>query len=507
MRIACVIAPLATWCLAALGADVSHSQTEGLAVSAIESGNSQETGLTLREAILKALSRNPELATMRWDTEISDAGITQARLRPNPETALEIEDIRWSRAPSQRTRTRSLSGGIGSGSLPSLGWESETEPGARSGFTESEITLSIAQVIELGGKRAKRIALAEEEKQLALWDYEALRADVIEETARAFVAVLAAQEKLTLEDDLQGLADEVARTFHVRVEAGQVSPLEAAKADVALANTRIERERVAYALRTARIHLASMWGDKEPDFPVVVGHLEDLSALPDVDELQTRVTGNPDIARWAAEMAARKASLALARANRIPDATVELGLKSIGLADSTASRYGLDTGGGFGMSRSKSSFDAGRDNSLLLGFSIPIPIFDRNQGNIAAAAFEVSKASDSSRATAVAVHRDLLKAYEEARAAHAEIVSLRDTVLPQANEIFEKTQRGYRQGKLQYLDVLDAQRTLFEARTTYVDTLERYHLAVIAIERVTGTVLAQWPTASPEGNEETHDAE
>lgn len=507
MRFVCTTALLAAWSLTTPGADMGPSEAEDRVAAGPVSENSGDPAITLQEAILAVLAGNPGLAATRWDIEIGQAGVTQAGLRPNPELTLEIEDIRWSRGPSQRTRTRSLSGAIGSGSLPTLGWERETEPGARSGFTESELTLSIAQVIELGGKRAKRIAAAEEAKQLALWDYETLRADVVAGTARAFVAVLAAQEKLALEDDLERLADEVARTFRVREEAGQVSPIEAAKAEVALASTRLERERAAADLRVARIHLAAMWGDETPRFGEAAGHLDGLPALPAVDDLRMRLDDNPDIARWASELAARKAGLALERANRIPDATLELGWKSTGLAGSTATRYGFGSDGGFGLSRSASSFDSGRDNSVILGVSLPLPLFDRNQGGIAAAEFEVSKAADSSRATAVSVVRELQRAHEEAAVAQREIGFLERDILPQAADIYEKTQRGYRQGKFDYLDVLDAQRTLFEARTTYVDALERYHLAVIALERLTGTSLARWETAAFPRNEEIHHAE
>ena len=396
MRFMSVCAVLAIGCLTALGAENDSAGAEASS-SPNSARRERENGvpLTLQEAIHRALAENPGLAAKRWDVEISGAEVTQAGLRPNPELSIEMEDIRWNRGPTQHTRSRSLAGGLGSGSLPTLGWESETESGSHSGLTEAEVTLSIAQLIELGGKRAKRVAEAEEAKQLALWDYEALRA---------------------------------------------------------------------------------------------------------------RVSSNPDIARWAAELAARKATLELARANRIPDATVELGLRSAGLADSAASHYGLGTDGGFSASRSKTSFDSGRDNALQLKFSIPLPIFHRNQGEIAAAQFSVSQIPDSNRAAAMRVHSDLAAAHEEAASAFSEVLALRKNVLPRSAEIFEKTQTGYRQGKFDYLDLLDSQRTLFEVRTAYLTALERGHLAVIALERLTGTALAQYNTASLHDMEETEDA-
>ncbi|NIA15577.1 MAG: TolC family protein [Nitrospiraceae bacterium] len=450
-----------------------------------------EGNLSLRAAVEAALEGNPDLAAFAWDVRATDARVLQAGLRPNPELSLEIEDIRWRPGPTQTTKTRSLGIAMPT-TTPTVSWSADRERGARSGFSESEFTLSVSQVIELGGKRARRVALAKREKELVLWDYEAARADVITETARAFVGVLAAQERLVLQDELVVLAEAVARTTSLRVELGEAPPLEANRADVALTTTRVGQQQAALELAAAHARLAATWGSREVAFERAVGRLDELVAVPPVSELAQAIGANPDVARWTAEMAQRDARIALERSRRVPDPNVSLGFRSTGLAEGRSSGFSADTAGAIGWSRARSGYNSDRDNSLVVEFSIPIPIFDRNQGSIAEAEHMASKASAQRRGTELAVHTALVELREAAAAALVEAVALRDDALPMATDTFEKTQQGYRQGKFAYLNVLDAQRTLFELRTAYLDALSQYNNAVTGIERLTGAALAAW---------------
>ncbi|MBX7257351.1 MAG: TolC family protein [Candidatus Hydrogenedentes bacterium] len=469
--------------------------------------------LTLGDAMALALENNPRLTAFSWDIRAADARILQAGLRPNPDLSVEVEEVRWTSGPSARTRTSSFSGALERGAVsipqgrgqdpleiptlktnPVLGWERESEEGTHSGFSEAEITVTLAYMIELGAKRAKRTDVAEREKATLLWDYETARADVLADAARAFVGALAAQENLALQNELVQLAEEAANTTERRVSAGAASPLENNRAEIALATTRVAQDQAVRELVAAYARLASTWGDTEVTFDSVTGTLEGVGEVPTLDSVRAEIVSNPDIARWAAEVALREARFRNERAQRISNLTVQLGFRSTGLADRSVSRYGFDTGGGFGYSHTDSSFDAGRDNSLVLGFSLPLPIFDRNQGNIAAAEYMVSKTSDERRAVEASVWALLAEAREAAAAAADEVNTLTADVMPKAEETFAKTQRGYEQGKFSYLDVLDAQRTLFDVRTSHLDALARYNAAVVEIERLTGRALQAWTT-------------
>ncbi|NLV32676.1 MAG: TolC family protein [Acidobacteria bacterium] len=340
--------------------------------------------LTLPDALSLALRESPILAAFTWDIRAADAMVQQAGLRPNPELSVVIEEVRWTSGPSEKTRSTTISGALEPGTLtipgmngqpsidlpviranPASGWEWEKVQGARSGFSESELTISIAQPIQLGKKRAKRVAVAEREKELVLWDYQAARADVLAQTASDFVEVLAAQEHVALDRELVELAEEIVRTFSLRVKAGQVSPLELSRAEVALATTRATLEESLTGLEAARAVLASNWGSKRATFARAVGRLDETSPVPGIEELEARVNRNPDMARWSSELAARRADFTLERAQRIPDLTVELGFRSAGLADRKATQYGFGSAGDFGFTRSETGYSADRDNSLV----------------------------------------------------------------------------------------------------------------------------------------------
>jgi cobalt-zinc-cadmium efflux system outer membrane protein len=187
-----------------------------------------------------------------------------------------------------------------------------------------------------------------------------------------------------------------------------------------------------------------------------------LQAIPSAKALTQRVEQNPDMARWATVMAQRQAAITLEEANRVPDPTL---------------------GGGFRY------FNETTDQALLFKVSLPLPLFDRNQGNVLAARHQLAKAEEERRAATVSVRTALAESYAELSAAFTEASTLRDEVLPGAQLAFDAASEGYRQGKFQFLDVLDAQRTLVEVRGQYIEALATYHKAVAALERLIGEPL------------------
>ena len=450
--------------------------------------------ITLRQAVHAALAGHPRLAVEAWDARIAEARIVQAGLRPNPELSIEVEDLRLSSAPAETAGTWSLR----ASAAPAVVWERARTTSGGKGFDNSEITLSVSQIIELGGKRAKRVAAARNEKQVALWDYESARADVVAETAHAFTAVLVAQEKLVQRSELVELAQRVTDAIALRVKAGQVSPLDLKRARMTLAEEEIAHARATRELNAARVRLAAMWGATSPRFDAVAGWLDDLAAPPDRDALEQEISRNPDLRRWAAELSSRQAQLEAQRAQRVPDATVSLGVKSAGVASSSSNSWELDTDGSLTFSRGHATPDRDRDNSLVLGFSIPLPIFDRNQGGIAEAEAMTGKASAGQRASQITLSSELAAVYEYAMAAYEEALNLRETIFPLAEETFDKVQTGYDMGKFGYIEVLESQRRLIENRTAYLDALGRYREAVTTLERLTGHGLEESPEASKE---------
>lgn len=387
--------------------------------------------LTLRQALALALLQHPELRAFAWEVRAAEARTLQAGLRPNPELQLEVENL------------------VGTGAL-------------RDGRS-AETTLRLSQVIELGGKRARRLRVAALERDLAAWDYETKRVEVLTEVAQAFIEVLRAQERLRAEEDLVRLAEQVLATVAERVKAGKASPVEETKAGVALSTSRVARERARRELEATRQRLAATWGSTTPTYQSVEGAFESITAPPSAEALAERIVQNPDLARWSTEMQQRQAAVDLADAQKAPDLTAGGGVRHVNEAGAAA---------------------------VVLSFAIPLPVINRNQGAILEAQHRLAKAEEERRAAVVRVRTALAAAYATLTAAFVEATTLREEIVPGARQVFEATSEGYRQGKFSVLDVLDAQRTLFEAREQYIEALANYHKAVAEAERVIGGELA-----------------
>jgi cobalt-zinc-cadmium efflux system outer membrane protein len=226
--------------------------------------------ISLRQALSLALLQNPELAAFSWEVRAADARRLQASLLPNPEFEVEVEEIGGS--------------------------------GGRSGFDGAETTIQLGQLIELAGKRPKRTRLAALEKDLADWDYESKRLDVMNQVAQAFVDVLAAQGRLALLKELVDLSEQVHIAVEQRVKAGKDSPVEGTKAKVALSIIQIEWEQAKRSLVSTRKQLAATWGSSTPVFNKVTGQFDHVLPIPSYSELTGLISQNPDIGRWAVVM-------------------------------------------------------------------------------------------------------------------------------------------------------------------------------------------------------------
>lgn len=392
--------------------------------------------LTLRDAALLTLQRNPELAAFAREMRALEGATLQAGLLPNPELSLNVENI---------GNTQPLTGDINS------------QKSVSQEVVQQISTIRIYQLIELGGKRAARVSAASLGEALAGQDYEAKRAELIARVANVFTEVLAGQERLRLAEESQQLAQRVVSAVAKRVQAGKVPPIEETRARVAFSTTRIELEQAQRELTAARKRLALLWGNASPQFTKALGNLESSVTLPSFEALAERVLASPMALRAMKNIEQRKALLDVEQTRRIPNLTVQAGVVHHALL------------GG---------------NTAVAAVILPLPLFDRNQGNIQQAHQRVDKAIDEQAATELRLKTELTQAYETLSAAQRETGILRDEIIPAARSAFEVINKGYELGKFGYLEVLDAQRTLFQNQVLYVRALANYQRLVNEIERL-----------------------
>jgi len=329
-------------------------------------------------------------------------------------------------------------------------------------------TLQLNQPIELGGKRGARIEAAERGRDAASLELDAKRAEIRAAVTAAFFDVLIAQERLRLAQASVELAQRATGAASRRVIAGKVSPVEETRARVAEAAVRVEQAQAASEVTTARRRLAATWGNSSPHFERAEGDPEALPPLPAMADLNARLATAPNLLRARIEVDRRQSLAEVERSRSVPDMIVSLGGKRIEELDL---------------------------NQAILGVAIPIPIFDRNQGNLLEALRRTVKAHDELSATEIRLSNELALAYERLNLARQEVASLQRDILPGAQSAYDAATKGFELGKFNFLEVLDAQRTSFQAKSQYLRALAEAHRSAAEIDRILGTASTQSITA------------
>jgi len=354
------------------------------------------------------------------------------------------------------------------GSLrPSPGFSYTTENAARvSRSSSAQVDLPV----ERGDKRAARVDAAQRGRDVAVSDLSGQQSRVRAAVMAAFFDVLAAQELLALAQDSAGLARRATDIAAKRVAAGKISPVEETKARVAEAGVRVSLTQAQSELRNARRRLSSLWGNPSPRFMEAQGEVDLMPGLPDSALIEQRLKESPFLRRAQLELERRKSLVNVEQSKTVQDFTVSVGVQR----------------------REESQRE-----QMLVGISVPIPLYNRNQGNLLEALRREDKARDELVATRIKLASEVYQVVERADARRQEVELLRGEVLPGARSAYEAATIGFENGKFSFLEVLDAQRTLFSAKSQYLNALAALHRAVTDLESILGQPEAAGLTNPP----------
>ena len=391
--------------------------------------------LTLAQAIALAFEYNPGLAAAQQEVAAAAGQRVQAAARPNPELSYLSEGV-------QRERRTT--------------------------------TVEVRQTIELGGKRRARLAVAEREGDIASAEQATFRNDLRADVVSAFFDVLVGQERKELAEATQRLSQRAGDATARRVLAGRISPVDETRARVAEAGSRIELSQAANELALAKRRLAATWANAVPvpdqliapdPAPRSADHSQEFSPGYSREQL----AASPQLARAQLEVARQQAQIALELSKRTPDLTVTLGTKR-------DEQLGL--------------------RQTVFGVAVPLPLFDRNRGNVESAMRRADKAKEQLKVVRNTLSTQLDEALLRRAGALAELVIIQGEILPGAQSAFDAASKGAELGKFSFLDVIEAQRTLFQAKNQYIRALAQSYRASADIERLTGAQTAK-TTATP----------
>lgn len=333
------------------------------------------------------------------------------------------------------------------------------------GGTENRsTTVQLNIPVELGGKRAARVDAAHQERQLAALALRAQRDRVRADTAAAFHDVAAAGERERMAQELVALAGRALDVAARRVEAGKLSPVDETRARVAQGSARIEALQAGRDLEAARIRLAALWNGDARGLRIALAEPDAPPAAPSLEELFRQLDASPAMRHARTAVTHREALARLEKSRRMPDVNVVVGTQ----------REGPDP-----------------HNRAVLGLSVPLPLFNRNDGAVLDALRRVDKARDLAQAEGARLRAELAQAHARLTSARAEADLIAGDILPGAEDAYRAATRGFEVGKFGLTDVLDAQRALSQSKNQYATAMLDAHRAAADIARLLGSAASQ----------------
>src|SRR5438094_7757251 len=382
------------------------------------------SSLTLDQALRLASETNPNVRAKEFELKAVGAGEITAGLRPNPTANFLAEQF-----------------------------------GGASSASQTQYTINIGQPIELGGKRQRRIDSATAQTKVTTHELADLRRQIDFQVKKTFTDILAAKDALALSGQNLSALDELEKIQRIRAEKGDLSGLELLRIQVQRFAFERDAADARQALTAAKIGLRSLIGaDKVTDDFDAAGSLELRQSSYTQSELYRRALDTrPDIRAAEAARNKAKADISLAKANAWWDVTPQVEYQRIG-----------------------------PDNTIGFGFSFPLKIFDRNQGEIARTRAEAERSDALTRSAAVQALAEVDTALSALTVQRERVVMLRDTYLPKAQQARTTVEFAYRRGGASLLDFLDAQRTYRETALEHLRAIGNFWSALYQLEAAVG---------------------
>jgi cobalt-zinc-cadmium efflux system outer membrane protein len=394
-----------------------------------------EEKITLEQALAEALEKNLSLLAERVNISIAEARLITARLRPNPV----------------------LSAGGDHLDLLGTGFNEINNAGPE------EFNLRTDFTIERGGKRSSRIAVAQHALGVAELEFLNAVRGLRLEVQSAFVEALLARHRVELARQNLEALNRIVEVNQVRSRTGDVAEVELIRSRVAALQQANALRRAELDLRTVLIRLQTLMGRARPapDFDVLGELRRETRVAPLEEWLKIALENRPDLLalRRAVQRSAAELQLELARAK--PDLT---------LGSEYRRQQGL----------------AGTGNMLGFFVQIPLPVFDRNQGEIARAREELRQAELRVRALEASIRAEVESAYRQWQSSRESLEQIETAMLAQAREVRDITEYAYRRSEASLLEFLDAQRAFNETMQAYYEARAEYAGSLYLLESSAG---------------------
>lgn len=407
--------------------------------SPVVAQSQQPETVTVSQAVQEAVEKNLNLLAERYNLNIADARIVTARLRPNPVLS------------------------VGGDHLDLVG----TSFNEFNAAGPPEYSIRTDFVFERGDKRRYRIETAQHARQVARMQLlNAVRALALD-VRSAFTDVALAKENLKLAEDNLAAFNKIVRVNAERVRAGDLAAVELTRTELAELQFNNAVIQTQARLRIARQRLQLLMGRVAPSesFDVAGEMRRETLPFPLADLQQQALARRPDYMAMQREQARSQAEIRLQLAQRKVDYTMGAEFRR---------QQGL----------------AGKGSSLGFFFSIPLPIFDRNQGEVDRARQEQSQIEARARALEAEIHNEIAAAWRQYETARTLLTRIEDGMLLKARRVLETMEYSYRSGEASFVEFLDAQRAFNDMVQSYNKARAEFARSLYLIDSTTGKDIA-----------------
>ncbi len=372
--------------------------------------------LTLDQALEIAERQHPQLAEAHALVAAAAGRAQQAGAFPNPEAIVGAQQIPLNNGAS----------------------------------SQREYVAGIAQPIPLGGRLGKAREAELLDREVRVRGLEVTRRGLRKRVHSAFATALYQERAFQTQSQIAQSIEKVAATTQARVDAGDAIPEELARMEMEFARAKVEVQRSQSLREQAMLGLAAAIGDSHLSVKSLAGSLEKTFEIPTLEALAANLSTQPEIALADASLRASHARIDQARAERIPDVKVE------------ALYHRLE---------------ATKENTFDIGLSIPLPLFNRNQGKLREARAEADAAEARSRMTGNELNLRLRESYAQLTSALATAHALQTEILPRAETVLKSAESRYAAGDTSLADVLPVRRDWAAIQLSHLESLRDVMLA------------------------------
>jgi cobalt-zinc-cadmium efflux system outer membrane protein len=386
--------------------------------------------MTLQSAIQRTLANSPELHEFTYRQQAIEGEIKTASLKPALNVGIEMENF------------------LGTGEV--------------SGIKDTELTLTLSSVIELGNKLNSRKAFAKAQSTLVEAQKQVHTLDVLAEVTRRYIDVLAQQALIDAQQEAETLARYTYQAVTKRVDAGASPVFEQQRAEAALARARLDVVTAQQTKQAMINSLAIMWGEQYPTFTDVAGDLFALQSSPSLTVLFNTLLGSPNLDVYTQEARLQASQVRLTQAANQSDLSWTAGIRRMNGIDETA---------------------------FIAGVSMPLFAGERNIGEYEKQRAIQAQLEQQKESATQSLYHQLNMALMVRNNALLNVQTLQNSIIPPLVQALELVEQAYIDGRFSYLEWVSTRHELLNAKQALIHSAKQAHQRGADIESLTAQPL------------------